>query len=211
MQDCGYEIMGILMKFFVAEMSGKMRTEIIYCIYSNKEIRVDLVGDRFGSSVSVKVKSISCVRLCDPKDCSLPGCSVRGIFQAIELEWVAISFSRGSSQSRDRTQVSCTVGRRFTIWVSTEWGNFIKRKDVELRGRNLSVWKSVGKSERLKRRENILIRLCRDYRRDWLWKGPLFFYNRKEWMWKFGGNKMRWHVDTLFFPLIVMFTLALLK
>ena len=101
MQDCGYEIMGILMKFFVAEMSGKMRTEIIYCIYSNKEIRVDLVGDRFGSSVSVKVKSISCVRLCDPKDCSLPGCSVRGIFQAIELEWVAISFSRGSSQSRD--------------------------------------------------------------------------------------------------------------
>lgn len=48
MQGCGYEIMGILMKFFVAEMSGKMRTEIIYCIYSNKEIRVDLVGDRFG-------------------------------------------------------------------------------------------------------------------------------------------------------------------
>ena len=73
------------------------------------------------------------------------------------------------------------------------------------------VWKSVGKSERLKRRETILIRLCRDYRRDWRWKGPLFFYNRKEWMWTSGGKKLRWHVDTLFFPSIAVFTLALLK
>ena len=214
MRGGGYEIMGIVMKFFVAEKSGKMRTEIIYCIYSNKEIKVDLVGDRFGWSVSmkVKVKSLSRVRLCDPMDCSLPGSSVHGIFQAIELEWVGISFSRGSSQPRDRTRVSHIVGRCFTIWISTGWGNFIKRKDVELRGTNLSVWKSVGKSERLKRRENILlIRLCRDYRRDWLWKGPLFFYNRKGWMWKSGGKKLRWHVDTLFFPSIAMFTLALLK
>ena len=38
-------------------------------------------------------------------DCSLPGSSVHGIFQAIVLEWIAISFSRGSSQPRDRTQV----------------------------------------------------------------------------------------------------------
>ena len=186
-----------------------MRTEIIYCIYSNKEIKVDLVGDRFGWSVSmkVKVKSLSRVRLCDPMDCSLPGSSVHRIFQAIELEWVGISFSRGSSQPRDRTWVSHIVGRRFIVWVSTGWGNFIKKKDVELRGRNLSVWKSVGKSERLKRRENILlIRLCRDYRRDWLWKGPLFFYNRKGWMWKSGGKRLRWHVDTLFFPSVAVFS-----
>lgn len=73
------------------------------------------------------------------------------------------------------------------------------------------VWKSVGKSERLRRRETILIRLCRDYRRDWRWKVPLFFYNRKEWMWTCGGKKLRWHVDTLFFPSIAVFTLALLK
>ena len=39
----------------------------------------------------------SCPTLCDPMDCSLPGCSVRGIFQARVPEWVAISFSRGSS------------------------------------------------------------------------------------------------------------------
>ena len=39
----------------------------------------------------------SCPILCDPMDCSLPGSSVHGIFQARVLEWVAISFSRGSS------------------------------------------------------------------------------------------------------------------
>ena len=43
----------------------------------------------------------SCPTLCDPIDCSLPGSSVHGIFQARVLEWIAISFSRGSSQSRN--------------------------------------------------------------------------------------------------------------
>ena len=56
----------------------------------------------------------SCPTLCDPMDCSLPGSAVHGIFQASVLEWVAISFSRGSSWPRDRTQVSCTAGRGFT-------------------------------------------------------------------------------------------------
>ena len=51
-------------------------------------------------------------------DCSLPGSSVHGIFQAIVLEWIAISFSSGSSQPRDRTRVSCIVDRRFTIWAT---------------------------------------------------------------------------------------------
>ena len=49
----------------------------------------------------------SCLTLCDPMDCSLPGSSVHGIFQARILEWVAISFSRGSSWPRDQTRVSC--------------------------------------------------------------------------------------------------------
>ena len=48
----------------------------------------------------------SCLTLCDPMDCSLPGSSVHGIFQAGILECLAISFSRGSSQCRDRTCVS---------------------------------------------------------------------------------------------------------
>ena len=45
--------------------------------------------------------------LCDPMECSLPGSSVHGILQARILEWVAIPFSRGSSQPRDPTQFSC--------------------------------------------------------------------------------------------------------
>ena len=59
----------------------------------------------------------SCPTLCDPMDCSLPGSFVHGIFQARVLEWVAISFSRGSSRPRDWTQVSHIAGRGFTVWA----------------------------------------------------------------------------------------------
>ena len=62
----------------------------------------------------------SCLTLCDPLDCSLTGSSVHGIFQARVLEWVAISFFRGSFWPRDRTWVSCIVGRHFTIWATGE-------------------------------------------------------------------------------------------
>ena len=55
---------------------------------------------------------------CDPMDCSLPGLSLHGISQARILEWVAISFSRGSSRPRNWTRVSRSVGRRFTVWAS---------------------------------------------------------------------------------------------
>ena len=57
---------------------------------------------------------------CDPVDCSLPGSSAHGILQAKILQWVAISFSRGSSWPRDWTQVSCTAGRFFTNWAMRE-------------------------------------------------------------------------------------------
>ena len=56
----------------------------------------------------------SCLTLCDPVDCSPPGSSVHGILQAGILERVAIPFSRGSSQPRDQTEVSCIAGRYFT-------------------------------------------------------------------------------------------------
>ena len=49
----------------------------------------------------------SCPTLCNPMDCSLPGTSIHGIFQARVLEGIATSFFRGPSRSRDRTQVSC--------------------------------------------------------------------------------------------------------
>ena len=60
----------------------------------------------------------SCPTLCDPVDCGLPGSSIHRIFQARILEWVAISFSKGSSWPRDWIQVSYVAGRRFTIWAS---------------------------------------------------------------------------------------------
>ena len=63
----------------------------------------------------VKVKSFSCLTLCDPMDCSLSGSSIHGIFQARVLEWIAISFSRGSSLPRNQTWVSLIADRRFTI------------------------------------------------------------------------------------------------
>ena len=65
----------------------------------------------------VVVQLLSHVQFCDPIDCSSPGSSVHGISQAIILQWVAISFSRGASQPRDRTLiscVSCTAGGFFT-------------------------------------------------------------------------------------------------
>ena len=62
----------------------------------------------------------SCPTLCDPVDCSPPGSSVHGILQARILEWVAISFSMGSSQPRDWTRVSRIAGRRFILWATRE-------------------------------------------------------------------------------------------
>ena len=56
----------------------------------------------------------SCPTLCDPIDCNPPGSAFPGILQARTLEWVAISFSRGSSQARDGTRVSCIAGRFLT-------------------------------------------------------------------------------------------------
>ena len=93
---------------------------------------LSLVFIIFGSTESYFIFSIkmgiregevaqSCPTLCDPMNCSLPGSSVHGIFQAIVLEWIAISFSRGSSWPRDQTQVSCIVDRRFTVWATREF------------------------------------------------------------------------------------------
>ena len=55
-----------------------------------------------------------CLTLCDPMDCSLPGSYVHGISQVRILEWVAISYSRGSPWSKDQTHVSCLTNIFFT-------------------------------------------------------------------------------------------------
>ena len=67
---------------------------------------------------SVVLAAHSCLTLCDPMDCGLPGFSVHGILQGRIVKRIA--FSRGSSWRRDRTQVSHMVGRFFTIWATME-------------------------------------------------------------------------------------------
>ena len=77
----------------------------------------------FTEPVSVKVKvlvSQSCLTLFDPMDYRLPGSSFHRILQVRILEWVAIPFSRGSSQPRDGTWISYIAGRFFTVWATRE-------------------------------------------------------------------------------------------
>ena len=84
-----------------------------------------------GKTMKVKVIVAQlCPTLSDPMNCSLPSSSVHGILQARILQWVAILFSRGSSWSRDQTQVSSTASRFFTIWTT---------------GEALTTWTFVGK------------------------------------------------------------------
>ena len=65
-------------------------------------------------SVCVLVTEL-CLTLCDPMDYRFPGSSVHETLQARILEWVAIHFSRGYSQPRGKTWVSCIAGRFFTV------------------------------------------------------------------------------------------------
>ena len=91
----------------------------------------EYVQGKHGSQNSDKVwVAQSCLTLCDPMDCSPQGSSVHGIFQVRMLEWVVISYSRGSSRPRDRTRVSCIVGRFFIIWATREASPTVHRNSV---------------------------------------------------------------------------------
>ena len=66
--------------------------------------------------------ALLCRTLCNPMDCSLPSSSVHGIFQARILKWVAFSYSRGSSQSKDWTPVSrISCIDRWILYHCTSW------------------------------------------------------------------------------------------
>ena len=74
------------------------------------------IGATSHNHISEEVKLLTCVRLfVAPVDCNLPSSSIHGIFQARLLEWVAISYSRGSSQPRDQTWVSRTADRLYHL------------------------------------------------------------------------------------------------
>ena len=98
------------------------------------------------AAVAVAAVSKPCPTLCYPMDCSLPGFSVHGILQTRILEWVAISFPRGSSQPRDQTYISYTAGKFFTTEppgkptqrILVE-GRKEKKEQRRARGRNLSI------------------------------------------------------------------------
>ena len=68
----------------------------------------------------------SCPALCDTMDDNPPGSSVHGILHAIILDWIAMPFSRGSSQPRDGTCISCDsciAGGFFTAAIFTGWND----------------------------------------------------------------------------------------
>ena len=106
--------------------------ENIYDIVPSKEkigyqiLHIQKIGYQI-LHIQKRKKSCKCVRvcaqstLCSPVDCSPPGPSVHGIFQARILDWVVISYSRGSSGPRDRTCISCVscIGRQILCHRTT--------------------------------------------------------------------------------------------
>ena len=87
---------------------------------------------KIGTSIEYVKVAQSCQTICDPMDCS-----VHGILQTRILEWVAVPFSRGSSQPRQRTQVSCIAGGFFTSWPTREALN-MNTENLD----NLTYWKN---------------------------------------------------------------------
>ena len=96
-----------LLKFISTESMMPSNHLILYC-------PLLFPPSRFPSIMKVKVAQ-SCPTLCNPMDYT-----VHGILQARILEWVASPFSRGSSQRRDWTQVSCIACGFFTSWATRE-------------------------------------------------------------------------------------------
>ena len=80
---------------------------------------------------------VLCPTLSDHVDCSLPGSPVHGILQATTLEWTAISFSRGSSQSRDWTHISC-ICRQILFHLSHQ-GSPLLESEVDILKNNMRL------------------------------------------------------------------------
>ena len=94
-------------------------------------------------------------------DCSLPDSSLHGVLQARILEWIATSHSRGSSWPRDRTRISHTEGRFFTVWATMESslnsGITSKLKDFwNTENENQSILKEINPEYSL---EGLLLKL----------------------------------------------------
>ena len=88
-----------------------------------------------------------CPTLCDPVYCRLPGSSVHGILQVRTLQWVAMPSSRGSSQPRDRTFLSCVFCIAREFFTAEPQGKPIK--ETKRQGTNQEKSWSQRKSERV--------------------------------------------------------------
>ena len=112
--------------------------------YSHEIKRHLLFGRKAMTILSESENEVAqlCLTLCDPMDCSLPGSSVHRIFQARVLEWAAISFSRGSSQPRDRTRSPALQADTLT---SEPPGNPKERCYLSLKNSNTRLLASVPK------------------------------------------------------------------
>ena len=122
---CPHSLGWLSASFLLRTSCPIFKTQVPLCILLEPLIHISVSGTFsvalwfFAYRLKVEVVvTQSCPTLCDPEDWSLPGSSVYGILQARKLEWVAISFSRGSSRPRDGTQVSSIAGRLFTIWAT---------------------------------------------------------------------------------------------
>ena len=92
-----------------------------------------------------------CPTLCHPMNCSTPGSSVHGISQTRILVWVAIPFSRGSSQPKDRTCISC-IDRQILYHWATREAHVLTRMAKEIKTDNTKCW--------LGYRTNVFIHCC---------------------------------------------------
>ena len=108
--------------WFLGNLPGRLSSSSKYCdvvIFNTPSKRPTHLQTWPVSWEKWKRKLVThlCLTLYDPMDSSLPVSSVHVILQARILEWVVISFSRGSSQPRDQTQVTHIAGRLFTDWA----------------------------------------------------------------------------------------------
>ena len=117
----------------------------------------------------------SCLTLCNPMDYT-----VHGILQARILEWIAFPFSRGPSQPRDQSQVSCIAGGFFTSWAIREaWSktdsHFLSGESILLCSPSLANTDTVHRNSVLTKRSLGCCWSCRNDRSDlhsFLWILP---------------------------------------
>ena len=103
------------------------RQQTLFCLFNSFISLIWTFNPEAWLCVCVCAKSLQlCVTLCNLMDCSPPGSPVHGISQGRILEWVAIFFSRGSSQPRDWTLIFCTAGRFFSTEATWNPRNSIK-------------------------------------------------------------------------------------